>query len=93
MNLTLVEGKKPNLFYGRTDSKKQSAGQAFFFLPKLPKKSVIFSCLLRSKFSTQIFQCQKMADFTIFGSKKNKTIEQMVGRARKTGFSFFLALC
>ncbi len=72
------------MFYGRTDSKKRSVGRAYFlffnniflhFLPKLPEKIMIFSCSLRSKFFIQIF-VQKMADFTLLGSKK-KIFEQM----------------
>ena len=47
------------------------------------KKIMIVTCSLRSQFLIQIF-VQKMADFTILGSKKN---EQM---GKKSGI-FFLA--
>ena len=52
--------KKKALFFGQTDSEKLSVGRAFF-----PRKILILFLL------AQIF-VQKMADFTIFGSKKNK---------------------
>ena len=93
----LGEGKK-TLFYGRTDSKKRSVGHNIFFtfFAKITrKKSWFFSHSLRSKIFIQIV-VQKMADFTIFGSKKKIIIIWANGEKRSVGpvkqVFFFLAL-